>query len=436
MARGDLAPPPGRRYAAGARTLRSLGALAALLWCAPVALRSDIAPWPPTGGTSLALAGPKRVQVVMVEEHVTLRVSPTATRARATFTLRNTGGATELEVGFPYQHDNELLGFAASVDGQAVSHHDSSPVTDGRPSLKASRLWMRWKLWRMAFAAGATHGVEVSYSGVPAPGSASFALLPFQHPWLRGAAGREVTRKLTPLAVDYVLWTGGLWKEPIGRCRVEVAFEGFRRDQVLWVVGPAPSAESPSGMSWDLEDFKPTADIHLEFLPYLARSEVVPFLESLQAAHPDDPLLAQTLGYEYKRDELRRAELFARFLRGWRLPISLRTVGDQTSRSETEASRIARAQAETLAAQRSYAVWQMAARALQAFDRLGKIDQARALVPVVRPIFEHHLRELEGDPVDYGRKRWDRQALHRSLDLCDQLVPPQTLWGRFLAWIR
>jgi hypothetical protein len=372
----------------------------------------------------------------MVEEHVTIRVSPTATRARATFTLRNTGGATELEVGFPYQHDNELLGFAASVDGQTVSHHDSSPVADGRPSLKASRLWMRWKLWRMGFAAGATHTVEVSYSGVPAPGSAPFALLPFQHPWLRGAAGEEVTRKLTPLAVDYVLWTGGLWKQPIGRCRIEVIFEGFRRDQVLRVVGPTPSAESPSGMSWDLEDFKPAADIHLEFLPYLARSEVVPFLESLQATHPDDPLLAQTLGYEYQRDQLRRADLFARFLRGWRLPISLRTVGDQAPRSETEDSRIARVQAEMLAAQRSYAVWQMAARALQDFDRLGRIDQARALVPVVCPIFEHLRRELEDDPVDYGRKRWDLRALHRSLDLCDELVPPPTLWRRFWAWIR
>jgi hypothetical protein len=436
MKRVNLAPPNGRRHAAGVRTLRSLGALAALLWSAPAALRSDVAPWPPTAGTSLALAGPKSVLVVMVEEHVTIRVSPTATRTRAIFTLRNTGGATEIEVGFPYQHDNELLDFAAAVDGQTVSHHDSSPVADGRPSLKASRLWMRWKLWRMAFAAGATHTVEVSYSGVPAPASAPFALLPFQHTWLRGAAGEEVTRKLTPLEVDYVLWTGGLWKGPIGRCRIEVTFEGFRRDQVLRVIGPAPSSESPRGMSWDLEDFKPVADIHLEFLPYLTRPEVVPFLESLQAAHPDDPLLAQTLGYEYQRDELRRADLFARFLRGWHLPVSLKTIGDHAPRSETGDSRIDRAQAETLAAQRSCAVWQMAARGLEAYDRLGKIDQARSLVPVVCPIFEHLLRELEDDPVDYGRKRWDRQALHRSLDLCDQLVPPQTLWGRFLAWIR
>lgn len=253
---------------------------------------ADIAPDPEYGQS---LSPRERTSVAMTKETVTVTLGKKGARVRAVFTLKNTGQATSLEVGFPdvaqaSSHGSDdppgdfsgykLHDFAATVDGAAVEHgykwvrNQESPREKAEIEAKIRELkenlekagdakarerierdlnwqqrrleqwaWYGWLVWDMKFEAGQERRVEVSY-GVP--------YRPPYRPTLLQEANFE-----------YVLKTGALWKDPIGRALIEVKFADGLTAKNFASASPSGYAESGEGLTWDLKDVEPEEDVRI-----------------------------------------------------------------------------------------------------------------------------------------------------------------------------
>jgi len=307
-----------------------------LLWaslavCWPSPAGADIAPDPLSGGVSLGRNGGATESVAMVAETVRLNITESKCSTVATFTMKNViDRPIEMEVGFPFAYEGDLRDFVAKVDGQQVKD-----VRDRRTSRR--RLW---KVWNMAFPAGKTTMVEVSYHNQ----------LQSRYSWSVGLGGHPVDRTMLDAASEveraklkdrlvfnhakYILKTGRGWAGPIGRCRIEVSLDGFTTDHLLPMY-PYPLMENGerrhapvvgrNTIVWDVKDYEPESDISLQFTPHISQPEAVALLQRFHKRSPENPYVVKNLA-GYLRAEGRLEEedaLLLDLLKRWSKRIAL-----------------------------------------------------------------------------------------------------------------
>ncbi|MDO8691476.1 MAG: hypothetical protein Q7R39_15965, partial [Dehalococcoidia bacterium] len=205
-------------------------------------------------------------------------------RVTASFRFRNTTGAVKQTVGFPahgpqfFYFPNispQMQQFQVKVDGKPVEARgmDLPSSWAGLPEQL-----MPWYVWDMSFGPQATSSVEASY----------------EHDV--SAAGAE------PLYYDfnYVLVTGALWKEPIGKAEIVVKLPPWFEKNHLLAVQPAGYRVSGNTLSWDLSNFEPATDVGVAFMTpgSWQRLEAA---RKIVAGSPNDPGSHLRLAQEYAR---------------------------------------------------------------------------------------------------------------------------------------
>lgn len=185
-------------------------------------------------------------QVVMAAERVEAEIRGDEAWVTCIFTFTNTGGATQLLIGFPQAQPTEggapeLLGFQAFID------EVGTPVTF-RPNAQpeGERDYAGWYTFVVPFAAGQTRTVRNSYHG--------------RLTWTSNG-GR---------LFEYILHTGAAWRGPIGQADIIVRWQRDRD------VAPGTILVSPPGylqgkheLRWHFADLEPAVenDIRMFFRP-------------------------------------------------------------------------------------------------------------------------------------------------------------------------
>ena len=286
-----------------------LSAVTASLCLLSFPARCDVAPDPMSGGISIVTPGKTNTEIALVHNTVKLQISPKLCKTRAFFRLRNTGPQTELEVGFPLIRDQNVADFTVFIDDERQAHEDRA---EARKTPIGQPYTQRWKVWRMAFDEGQTRLVEVRYSNPPSLGytlklklDTGFNFYPFY--WEARTTGRDYdladygfaeSAKLSELVtikmVKYILITGSYWKGPIERCRVEADIQHLPTDSLIEIRPPAHSFSSRQ-VVWEWKNTDPVRNVDLVFLGGSPRQTVIPYLEKISAAHPEDEIVKTTL---------------------------------------------------------------------------------------------------------------------------------------------
>ena len=269
--------------------------------------RADIAPDPLSGGTNLAIKGGK-TNVAMVDEVVKLRVSRDACHVDVLFTMTNEGQAAEtMQVGFPFFYSGELKDFKAVVDGIKIAAINEAGGRGEGGSLEEPVGWKPfWKLWKNTFEPGKPVKIQVTYWTKLTSGPWSWNLDQQKLPDLLTSLSPPVERadlekRLDVRRVTYILRTGSQWSGPIGKCRIEVQFDGLSTDNLVLY---QPEFEMPKAMvtrdrmTWDLENYEPKNDVVFRFTPAISRLETLKILERFQKqGHQNAVLTAATVEY-------------------------------------------------------------------------------------------------------------------------------------------
>lgn len=284
---------------------------------------ADIAPNPLSGGTNLVDKGVEKTNVAMVDEVVKLRVSREACHVDVVFTMTNKGSVAEtMQVGFPYFHRDELKDFKAAIDDTKIAVTSESGGQVGVGSVDQPAGWKpHWKLWKSTFPPGKPVKIAVSYWTKLSSAS-----------WSRNVQLQQVPDLLTTLVpnneraalekqlgvrrVTYILRTGSHWSGPIGRCRIEVSFDGISTEN-LTLNGPNFEKEratiTSDKITWDLKDYEPTRDVEFTITPFITRKATLQLLERLQKQNPQRVVLTAAL-VEYLIDARRQPEAEAMLL--------------------------------------------------------------------------------------------------------------------------
>jgi len=193
--------------------------------------------------------------VTMDEEDVRVEVFHIAgemygARVRCEFVFTNPGPARTLLMGFPtrlateeldetsFDHP-EVRDFTAFLDGEplSVTPEEAATAPEGAPPLMVAE----WATFEAAFGAGQTRRLVHSYE-VTLPGDSTG----------ESAAG-------------YILRTGAMWAETIGRARVEFAM-GPVRPWHLTSMSPGPFRFSGDNTwAWEERNIRPEQDLRITF---------------------------------------------------------------------------------------------------------------------------------------------------------------------------
>jgi hypothetical protein len=258
--------------------------------------RADIAPQPLSGGKNLSIKGKAKTNVAMVDEVVKLRLSKGTCRVDVVFTMKNIGTTPEtMEVGFPCNYQNELQNFTATIDDTSVKVSNKSETTKEQyiDDIQRERTTF-WKTWEMTFQPETPVKIGVSYftklrddfgrrqHEVPV----AEHLAAFAPPNERAA----LEKKLVSRHIDYYLRTGSHWSGPIGRCRIEVTFDGLTTDNLdpskLFFEREQATITSDK-IVWDLKDYEPKQDVELSITPGTTAKETLALLEKTHQQHPE-----------------------------------------------------------------------------------------------------------------------------------------------------
>ena len=90
--------------------------------------------------------------------------------------------------------------------------------------------------------------------------------------------------------IDYYLRTGSHWSGPIGRCRIEVTFDGLTTDNIdlskpFFERGQATITSDK--IVWDLKDHEPEHDIEFSITPGTTGKATLALLETTHKQHPE-----------------------------------------------------------------------------------------------------------------------------------------------------
>lgn len=251
-----------------------------LLCFVGLAARPDIAPDPVQRlGESLAPRSPTAIE--MSSETVRLALDEDTARVEAVFTLHNTSSNSEdLDVGFPtaaqpanYSWSSReglkvtewgpstIRDFSARVDGREVK---AEPKTS--PNSQSVRGWL---CWPMAFGGGQTHTVEVRYEVATRDDAYS-------------DPSPLLNRQMT-----YILKTGAGWKGPIGEAVVILDLSKIPGENISRAA-PEPTRKDPGSWTWRFKDFKPSADVLIQYRVYTTAQVAVEKLSTRLKSHSAD----------------------------------------------------------------------------------------------------------------------------------------------------
>jgi hypothetical protein len=227
----------------------------------------DIAPDPvPRAGETLAPR--KATAVEMSAETVRITLQEDSARIEANFTLLNTSAEKEeLEAGFPTAAQpknftwnskdgmnvtewgpSTIRDFSAKVDGQDVKAGPKQGTS--RDSHKG------WLCWPMTFDGNQKRSVDVRYSVNTRDDN-------YSEP--SSLLNRQAT---------YILKTGAGWKNNIGEALIILEMEGLSAENIVRAA-PEPAQKEKSSWTWRLKDFKPAADILIQYRVYASAKEAV-----------------------------------------------------------------------------------------------------------------------------------------------------------------
>ena len=186
-------------------------------------------------------------QIVMVSEKVVITYNLKEDKffTDCLFEFKNTGGPTEVTVGFPDhtevpsweegEKEPTINDFRCWADGKEVP----TQVKAGIPSpIYKDLTHKRVFVWPMSFKGGATHKVRNTYSF------------------------RGMSNAIGHRGADYILRTGKTWKGVIGRA--EILVQGIE-DDFFVKASPGGYRRQGNQITWRFEHFEPDSDIHVEF---------------------------------------------------------------------------------------------------------------------------------------------------------------------------
>ncbi len=304
---------------------------------------ADIAPDPLSGGKNLAIKGDAKTNVAMVDEIVKLKVARDTCHVDVVFTMKNTGqGSETMQVGFPHNYPDELKDFKAAVDDRSVTVKAArESQSDNSGDFPRSRTIL-WKTWETTFPPDRPVKIAVSYS----------TKLKDRFTWT--VSNEPIAHRLSELVpqddrpnlmkqlatrnVEYILRTGSHWAGPIGRCRIEVTFQGMTTDN-LTLESPrferSLATITQDKIVWDLKDYEPKQDVYFTITPEITRAATLKLLETFQQQHPQDPAVTDML-YDYLVVAKRQTEadaLMLKLLEHWQDKIAI--WGPQSERGQT-----------------------------------------------------------------------------------------------------
>lgn len=247
---------------------------------------ADIAPSPMY---SKGIAALQKTQVQMVDELVTIDLYKDYALVTAEFNMKNHGGDTTLEIGFPNTEGNfgtMLTNFAIRVDGRErpyevrddealIKHLENEPVWwEESP-------WIirQWLLWNETFGQDENKRIIVSYR---------------QPAWYMSR-----DRIHFNCYFIYLLETGAGWKDNIGRATVILNLkDGLTADHMLKL--PEGYSQSSNRYEWVFENLEPTSTNN--FIVHYNRFKDYPeFLASSKAEDAVDWVDAWTYAYAFNK---------------------------------------------------------------------------------------------------------------------------------------
>ena len=191
--------------------------------------------------------------------------------------------------------------------------------------------------------------------------------------WSNEQERAELKPLLTARRVDYILISGRYWHGPIGRCRVEVAFEGLTTDHLL-VQRLQPflkrATVSKNRLVWEMKKFEPKFNVSFTMAPKITRQEIQAWLERFEKRYPNNPHVVTLLGDYLRAAKRRRDELalYDRLVRAWEQRITLFF----PKRPDYELLK------------QSIGVLDLAEELMAGYDELQLTERARAVAPVIR----------------------------------------------------
>ena len=188
--------------------------------------------------------------IEIVAETVMVQPGKAGWDANCIFILRNTGKATEIQVGFPDMTDEgpgadvskgTIQNFRCFVDGEEVNVERKTGVQNPlNPDLKYPFAF----IWKMSFKGGQTRKLANTYS-------------------FRGVGISDGSVELI-----YILQTGSLWKGTIENAVIE--FDLGKYDPLLFYsIEPPGYTIERNKIVWNLSDFEPKRNIIIFFNPYV-----------------------------------------------------------------------------------------------------------------------------------------------------------------------
>ncbi len=267
---------------------------------------ADIAPAPLSGGKNLTFKGNAKTKVAMVDEVVKLKLSRETCRIDVVFTMKNTGTKAEtMQVGFPHEYPGEFEDFKAAVDDKpVVVKAAAESESDSSSSFSTPKRWelIYWKAWQMTFAPDKPVKIAVSYSTKLRKGSMGTVVMsPVARLILESVAKEDqpaLQKRLDSRDTTYILRSKNHWSGPIGRCRIEVTFDGMTADNLTpgsLRFEQFAATVTRDKVVWDLKDYEPKDDVDLTITPEITRTAMLQLLENVQKQHPHDPSVTGTL---------------------------------------------------------------------------------------------------------------------------------------------
>ncbi len=202
------------------------------------------------GGRHIGYAQPN--QISMESELVKLRITKQKCFVDATFNFK-AGQAQEIKTGFPCNSATELHKFHAIVDGKKITSRLQAQTAAGTSDYRY------WHTFDLSFKSQQVHAVKVTYYNILKGATQKMPIAVsrvLEEQEQDATADAEEKALALSREVVYVVETGADWKGPIGRCQIEVSFDGISPECVV-SVSPKDWKKVGNKIVWDLKNFSP-----------------------------------------------------------------------------------------------------------------------------------------------------------------------------------
>jgi hypothetical protein len=433
----------------GGKTMQNLWRIMVGVGCAGIFLApptsADIAP-ARQFGTTLAPWAASGIR--MTREAVKIRLERRTAKFHATFWLKNDRDEpVSLDVGFPdavrygyWSSDpktepagpmSKLRNFEVTVDGapikanpryfrskvslrksvgllQSYRRREREIAQEKDPEEKA-RLrdalgrereslgwWFSggWLAWRMAFAAGDSHRVVVSYD------------LPYRPAYRRQILGFN--------AVEYILKSGALWRGPIGQVTVEIELADGLSHEHMAKLEPGGYQKTKTGFRWDLESLEPTEDVKIVLRDYANHRDAVRgYRERAEAARSEGEARKEAGLLCMAWEAAQKLEP-----RSMEIDLARRILAYERSVVAEKGTAFNVHPRVRIDIRAAYVPWEW--RLVQSLDRNGRHAEAREAARAALPVLRRWMLDDEGRNRNWGRV--EIATLRTANAYCERLI--------------